>query len=104
MSNYRISATVSSAPRGNAREWVDMNCSICGDLKRAFTATFEEYRVARSSACYRVTTEFAAQKNVDMERARYELEEHQLVCVALVSSIAPLPEQHVAARLRQLAA
>ena len=60
--------------------------------------------MARSSACYRVTTEFAAQKNVDMERARYELEEHQLVCVALVNSIAPLPEQHAAARLRQLAA
>ena len=73
-------------------------------MKRAFVARFYEYREARSSACYQVTTEFAAQKNVDMERARYELEEHHVVCVAVVSSIAPLPEQHVAAPLRQVAA
>lgn len=76
-----------------------MNCPICRDLKRAFVARFAEYREARSSACYRVTTEFAAQKNVDFERARYELEEHRLVCVAVAGSIAPLPEQHVAAPL-----
>ena len=81
-----------------------MNCLICRDLKNAFTDAFDEYRAARSSTCYRVTTKFAARKNVDMERARYELEEHHLLCVAVVDSIAPLPEQDVASRLRQLAA
>ena len=78
-----------------------MNCPICRDLKRDLVARFDEYRAARSSACYRVTTEFAAQKKVDMERARCEVEEHHLVCVEPVRSIAPLPEQDVAARLRQ---
>jgi hypothetical protein len=29
-----------------------------------------------------VSTEFAAQKNVDMERAKNALEEHQLICVS----------------------
>lgn len=37
-----------------------MNRPICRDLKRAFVARFDEYRAARSSACYRVTTKFAA--------------------------------------------
>jgi cytidylate kinase len=81
-----------------------MNCPICRDLIRAFVVRFEEYCAARSSACYRVTTEFAAQKNVDMERARCEVEEHHRVCVEFVRSAAPLPEQDVIPRLRQMAA
>lgn len=81
-----------------------MNCLICRDLKRAFTDASDEYREARSSACYRCTTEFAARENVDMERARYEMEEHHLVCVTVASSIANSPGQDVAARLKQLAA
>ena len=81
-----------------------MGCPICIDLKRSFTARLNEYREARASACYRVTTEFAAQKNVDMERARYELEEHHHVCVSIVRAIAPLLEQQPAAlQLRQFA-
>lgn len=81
-----------------------MDCPICRDLKRVFTVRLNEYREARSSACYRVTTEFAAQKNIDMERARYELEEHRGVCVAVARPIAPLPEKHRALHRRQLAA
>ena len=56
-----------------------MDCPICRDLERAYKADLSDYGVARSSACYRVSTELAAQKNVDLERARYELEEHRLV-------------------------
>ncbi len=58
-----------------------MDCSICRDLERAFEARHSEYTEARSAAYYRVTTELAAYKNVDMERAKSDLEEHQLVCV-----------------------
>jgi hypothetical protein len=61
-----------------------MDCSICRDLERAFEATQGEYIEARLSACYRVCGKFAAHKNVDMERARYELEEHRLECASAV--------------------
>lgn len=35
---------------------------------------------------HRVSTELAAQKNVDMERAKYDLEEHQWTCVSALRS------------------
>jgi hypothetical protein len=59
-----------------------MDCPICRDLERAFAATQGEYVEARLSACYRVCRKFAARMNVDMERAKYELEEHRCVCVS----------------------
>ena len=59
-----------------------MGCLICRDLERAFKARHSEYIGARSAASYRVSTQLAAYKNVDMERAKNELEEHQLVCVS----------------------
>jgi hypothetical protein len=68
-----------------------MHCPVCRALERAFDAGFNEYVEARSSACFRVCTEFAALKNVDMERARYELEEHHLVCASAVRVFARLP-------------
>jgi hypothetical protein len=34
-----------------------------------------------------VSTELAAQKNVDMERAKSDLEEHQLVCVSASAKV-----------------
>jgi cytidylate kinase len=81
-----------------------MNCSICRELAQAFEAELSEYIEARSSASYRVSTKLAAKKNVDMERARYELEEHRLVCVSAARVLAHLPEPKVTTRLRQLAA
>jgi hypothetical protein len=39
-----------------------------------------EYIAARSAAYYRVSTKLAAYKNVEMERAKSDFEEHQLVC------------------------
>ena len=59
-----------------------MECPICVDLARAFEAGLSEYIEARSSVCYQVSKRFAAKKKVDMERARYDLEEHQVVCVS----------------------
>jgi hypothetical protein len=52
------------------------------DLKRTLDSRRSEYFEARSSAYYQVSTELAARKNVDMERAKSDLEEHQLVCVS----------------------
>jgi hypothetical protein len=81
-----------------------MNCLICRDLARAFEAGLSEYIEARSSACFQVSKRLAAKKNVDMERARYELEEHRLVCVSAVRVLALLPQRDVSPSLIQLAA
>lgn len=59
-----------------------MECPICSDLARAFEDGLSEYMEARSSASYQVSKKFAARKKVDLERARYALEEHQCICVA----------------------
>jgi hypothetical protein len=58
-----------------------MDCLICANLKRDYEARISEYVEARTSVCYRVSTKLAARRNVDMERARYELEEHRSACV-----------------------
>ena len=62
-----------------------MDCPMCKDLERAFEARRGSYMTARSAAYYRVSTELAAYKNVEMERARSDWEEHQLVCVFAAS-------------------
>jgi Zn-dependent peptidase ImmA (M78 family) len=68
-----------------------MVCIICENLKRAFEARQSEYVKARSAVYYRVCTQLAAYKIVDMERARNELEEHRLVCVSAKKESAMLP-------------
>jgi hypothetical protein len=77
-----------------------MSCVICANLERAYLAELNKYIEARSSAGYRVSTMFAAQKNVDMQRARYELEEHRKVCLdaAGVFRIMPEPDRPVSVR------
>jgi hypothetical protein len=59
-----------------------MACLICRDLERTLDFRRSKYFEARSAAYYQVSTELAAQKNVDMKRAKSDLEEHQLVCVS----------------------
>jgi len=56
------------------------DCPLCRNLESAYEARFTEYVEARASASYAVSKKVAAQKNVEMERARYELEEHRLDC------------------------
>jgi hypothetical protein len=63
---------------------IGMDCPICKDLERAFEAKCGEYLEARYAAYYRVSTELAASKNVDMERAKSAFEEHRLVCGSAV--------------------
>lgn len=81
-----------------------MDCLTCRSLERAYGALVSEYAEARASVCYRVSTARAAQKNVDMERARYELEEHRIVCASAVSVHKLLPQRDAPKNSRQLAA
>lgn len=81
-----------------------MVCSICRDLEMAYQTALDEYIEACSSACYRVSRKLAAQKNVDMERARYELEEHRMVCATFARVPALLPQPDRTVSLRQMVA
>lgn len=57
-----------------------MDCLTCVHLEQVFESRLSKYREARFSSFYRVSTEVAASKQVDMERARDDLEEHQSTC------------------------
>ena len=57
-----------------------MDCLKCMNLEQALESRLSQYSEARSAAFYQVSTELAAKKKVDMERARHDLEEHQLTC------------------------
>jgi hypothetical protein len=71
---FRVKANMQS-------DYTHMDCPVCLGLKRAFDAEVSQYIEARSSVSFPVCTDVAARKKVDMERARYDLEEHHLVCV-----------------------
>jgi len=58
-----------------------MDCPRCMVLEQAFEFKVSKYGAARSAAFFQVSTELAARKMVDMERARNDLEEHQLTCL-----------------------
>jgi hypothetical protein len=79
-----------------------MDCPVCRGLKRAYEAAVSEYMETRSSACFRVCLDLAARKNVEMERARYELEEHRRGCVSAAKAVALPPKQGVSTNLKQL--
>jgi hypothetical protein len=63
-----------------------MNCPICKGLEEVCESRLNEYVKARSAVYYQVSTELAAYKNVEMERAKSELEEHRCVCVCAPKS------------------
>lgn len=66
-----------------------MECLICRDLERAYDLGRTEHSDACCSAYYQFGKKIVAVKNADVERARYELEEHQLLCVSAGEGIAP---------------
>lgn len=67
-----------------------MRCLICRSLELAFETQRNRYLEASSLACNQVTTRLAAYWNVEMERARNDLDDHRAVCVFFASSaIAP---------------
>lgn len=65
-----------------------MGCVVCETLERVFKTRQLEYIEACSAAYYQVSRKFAAYKNVDMERARNELEEHRQFCVSALNDTA----------------
>jgi len=81
-----------------------MACLTCEDLKQRYEVSLADYAEARSSAYYRVTHRFAAGKNVEMERARFELEEHRAACVSAPNVIVRLPKRMLPSRERLLVA
>ncbi len=56
------------------------SCRECENLNRIFESKLTEYLAARSAVLYRISTEFAARQQVDMERARNDMEEHMSSC------------------------
>jgi hypothetical protein len=64
----------------NRAEMTMMDCLECKRLQRAFEIRLIRYNQARSAAFYRVSSDLAAKQNVAMERAKSDLEEHNLVC------------------------
>lgn len=59
-----------------------MGCSICSHLERDFASRNGEYIKARSATYHRISTRFEAFRNVEMERAKNELEVHRSACVS----------------------
>lgn len=57
-----------------------MDCLLCKELSRLVDRSSSEYRDSRSSSFYQVSTEIAAMRQVEMERAKTNLQEHQLIC------------------------
>jgi len=68
-----------------------MRCVLCRNLEIAFEARRSEYTEASSLAYYRVSKKFAAYMNVEMERARAELQEHRLECLSAANESAYQP-------------
>ena len=58
-----------------------MSCLVCKRLERTFEGWNSEYLRARSSLYFSVSTRLVAYDNVEMERARSELQMHRSVCV-----------------------
>jgi hypothetical protein len=77
-----------------------MDCPICRGLERAFETELSEYIEARTSVSFKFCMKLAAHKNVEMERARYALGEHRLVCVS-IRVIRLSPQQEVTSGLRR---
>ena len=57
-----------------------MACLICKDLARVLKSANTDYRAACAAPFYFVSTQLAASKQVDMERAKTALNEHQSFC------------------------
>ena len=56
------------------------NCPECESLNQVFESRLTGYLAARSAVLYQISTEFAARQQVDMERAKNDMEEHLSIC------------------------
>jgi hypothetical protein len=59
------------------------NCLECEHLNRVYESKLTRYLAARSAVLYRISTKFAAKQQVDMERAKNDMEEHLSTCPSL---------------------
>jgi hypothetical protein len=63
-----------------------MRCPICDDFERALVDRTSEYRKARSNTVYcRISSRFVAYSEIEMARARSELEIHRSVCASAIA-------------------
>jgi hypothetical protein len=58
----------------------ELYCPDCKNLHRILELASTKYAMACSAPFHRVCTESAARAQVDMERAKNDLQEHQSVC------------------------
>lgn len=65
-----------------------MPCLTCRNLKSAFETKWNEYAAACSLAYYGASNQFAAYLHIEMERARADLDEHQMSCLAAANQTA----------------
>ena len=68
-----------------------MGCPVCKRLERTFEGWNTECIRARSSLYGSASTRFAAYDNVEMERARSELQMHRSVCAFPVTKTVARP-------------
>lgn len=57
-----------------------MSCVRCGALLQKLRSAQSSYEAARVSSFFTVTSEMAASKRVDLERAKSDLFDHQEIC------------------------
>ena len=59
-----------------------MDCALCKHLAETYALAHQKYLAARNGVFHAVSTELAASKLVDSERAKNDLAEHEAVCEA----------------------
>ena len=63
-----------------------MRCPICHDFERALEDRTSEYQKACSSTVYcHISSRFVAYSEIEMSRAKSELEIHRSVCASAVT-------------------
>ena len=92
-----VSVSATSQDVRDQQRAVFMNCSECRNLYRVFEQRYACYTEACSSAFYRVSSEIAARKLIDMERTKNDLHEHQLACpwAVLAEHVARDKSRHI---------
>jgi hypothetical protein len=81
---------------GRRPEGETVGCPICKRLERTFEGWNTECVRARSSLYSQFTSRFAAYDNVEMERARSELQMHRAVCTIEITLSAALAARTIA--------
>lgn len=71
-----------------------MNCPECRGLYRIFEQKRAKYEEARSAAFFQVSTKIAVRRDVDLQRAISDLQEHQAVCPWAIVARVILANRH----------